>query len=337
VDIKDENGEIRMNRGVGPDIAHSVASPIADLTYRNYDGPIRTRAVRWWIIAAATLRLVGKKPGFWVVFALCLLPYLLHGLQFYVLESRLGSEGTNLFGSHPTHQKWAFMLYQALNGDLNGICLFAIALIVGSGSIASDNRANALLVYLSKPITKGDYLLGKWVGVALAVFGAALVPSLVMWTFMAISYSGEGFFRDDPWLILHLALTAALPAVIHTSMILGFSAWSKSASVAGAVYASVYFLGNTIMGDILGPMTIRDSAQQGVLVQHLSIGGVIDGMAQNILHITEIDSLRMYASRPEHFGGPPAFWPVAAMGAALALIGVVAARAKIRAVEVIRG
>jgi len=53
---------------------------------------------------------------------------------------------------------------------MNSFSILCIALVVGAGAIAADNRSNALMVYLSKPITKGDYLLGKWMGIFLAIF-----------------------------------------------------------------------------------------------------------------------------------------------------------------------
>ena len=49
--------------------------------------------------------------------------------------------------------------------------LLFIALLAGAGSIANDNRANALLVYLSKPCRKVDYLFGKWAGLAMLIAG----------------------------------------------------------------------------------------------------------------------------------------------------------------------
>jgi ABC-2 type transport system permease protein len=220
---------------------------------------------------------------------------------------------------------------------VNSFGLFLIALIIGSGSIAADNRANALLVYLSKPITKGDYLLGKWMGLFLTIFMVALIPALLIWGFLALSYSGDGFFKDDPWLLLHLVLAAAVPAAIHSSLILGFSAWSKSSGIAAAAYASVYFLGNLIVGTILTQLVIRDDPKLGNLVQHLGIEGNIDGIAQNILRITDVETLRGFAINPQQMGPPPDLWPVLSVGIALSVVGIVAARMKIRAVEVIRG
>jgi ABC-2 type transport system permease protein len=318
------------------EVASPVASPIADLTYRNYDGPLRTRAARWWIVALATLRLVSKKPGYWITIVICVLPYLGHGLQFY-LQNRAGLGNNPMFSPPDPKQKWALVVFQSLNGDINCLGLFLIALIAGSGSISADNRANALLVYLSKPITKGDYLLGKWAGVFLAIFGVAFVPGLLLYTSLAFSYARDGFFKDDPWLLLHLTLAAAVQGVIHTSLILGFSAWSKSPSTAGAIYAAVYFVGNIIVGGIMGHLLMRDDYATGNLVQHFAIGGVIDGLAQNLLHVSVVDLFRRSVKGVQPSDTAPALWPLIGLATAMVAISIAAARAKIQAVEVIRG
>jgi ABC-2 type transport system permease protein len=318
------------------EVAPSVASPIADLTYRNYDGPLRTRAARWWIVAVATLRLTRAKPAFWITVIVCVLPYLGHGLFFYQ-QQQMGFGQNPMFNPPDPRQRWALLMFQSLNGNINCLGLFLIALIAGAGSIAADNRANALLVYLSKPLTKGDYLLGKWVGVFLAIFSVAFIPGFILWTFLAFSYSSDGFFKDDPWLLLHFVLAAAVQGVIHASLILGFSAWSKSASMAGAIYAAVYFVGNIIVGGIIGHLLMRDDYSTGNLVQHFAIGGVIDGLAQNLLHVSVVDIFRRRVNGVRPSDEAPALLPLIALACCLVAAGIGAARARIRAVEVIRG
>jgi len=60
------------------------SSPIADLSYRNYDGPLKSRFVRWWVVALAMVRLALKSPTYWIIFAICLLRYILECGSVYV-------------------------------------------------------------------------------------------------------------------------------------------------------------------------------------------------------------------------------------------------------------
>lgn len=305
------------------DLTPPSGSPIADLSYRNFEGPLKPRALRWWIVALATLRPAIKKPGFWVLVALSVLPYLLTGFFLY-LRSQAGIPS---MGENPD-SKYAVALWNALSTQ--GLFLFLMALTVGSGCIAADNQANALLVYLSKPITKGDYLLGKWMGVFLVLFGLAFVPGFCLYSFCLFSYTSDGFLRDDPVLLMRLLGASLVPAVLHASLIVGFSAWSKTARMAGAFYAGVYFITLTIAA-ALSPHTLDGdtltTTQQ--LTRHLSVDGIIKGVSQGIYRIT-------HGPMGINLGTPP-LAPLLLIAIVVCAAGIAAARTKVRAVEVIGG
>ena len=44
-----------------------TSSPIADLSYRNYDGPLEPPISRWWPIARVGILKAFKNKWFWVV------------------------------------------------------------------------------------------------------------------------------------------------------------------------------------------------------------------------------------------------------------------------------
>jgi ABC-2 type transport system permease protein len=312
------------------------AAPIADLSYRNYDGPLLTRKARWWIVALNTLRLAKQKKGFWISAAISVLPYLIIVLQLYLQSRTQTPGGINPFENSSPGQRFASNFFQAYS--FQGFFLFIIALMVGSGSIALDNRSNALLVYLSKPITKGDYLIGKWMGVFLALFAVSLVPSLILYVYCLLSYYGEGFLKNEPWLWLRIIGACAIPAAVHSSLILGFSAWSKTPRMAGAVYAGVFFIGQFIAATTWLIVT-RGNMARGVLIQHLSIDGVIKGLGQNAFGV----DLRMptWNNAKQQMEAlsipPPSLQALLLLGGGLCLLGIVAARMRIRAVEVVKG
>ena len=326
-----------MNYDLPPPPPSVAVSNIADLSYRNYEGPLISRSLRWWTIARSGIKGVMRKPGFWVAIAFCLLPYLIHGFVFYLQEqvSAMGGPASMLQG--PREQRFAQLFYTCLCGNTNEISMFMIALLIGTGSIAADNRANALMVYLSKPITKGDYLLGKWFGVFLTLWLVALLPCLLLFLFCMVLYTSDGFLKENPTLILHVLASSLVPALVHTSLLIGISAWSKSARLVGAVYAATYFVGG-ILSWQLGMSLYPDNPNMNNLVQHFSLNGIMEGIIQNILHITlppGLFSRGLGDSDPT--SAIPMLMPLAITGIVLVVGGILAARAKINAVEVIRG
>jgi hypothetical protein len=158
---------------------------------------------------------------------------------------------------------------------------------------------------------------------------------LALFIYCALSFTGGGFFRHEPTLLWRVALVTAVPAVLHASLITGFSAWSKSPRLAGASYAGLYLLSSIISG-IVGRLELRAHNQTGRLIEHLSVSGVIQGLGQNIYRVSAQVSLGRHGGR---FGlhAPPPLWVMFVVVVTLVILGLVAARLRVRAVEVVRG
>ena len=310
--------------------AAQLASPIADLTYRNYDGPLQTRAVRWWIVAVSGLRQAFRRPGFWVGVALCALPCFFIGLMLY-FQGLAGLTPPRGAMAADEGGRFARAFFQIT--PLQGLLVFIVALNVGSGSIAADNGANALLVYLSKPLTKGDYLLGKWMGVFLLIAGTLLIPNLLLYIFCLLMFFKDGFLSDEPLLIGRVLLACCVPGVLYASLFIGASAWSKTGRAAGGFMAALYFLSAILSGVLFGIFTMRtrDPSDAQLLLQNASIQGIIGGLTQHIYGLAS-----RHIGRGMNIAAAP-LWPLVLVFAGMVAMGVSAARAKVKAVEVVRG
>jgi ABC-2 type transport system permease protein len=161
-----------------------------------------------------------------------------------------------------------------------------IALLVGIGTIANDNRANALLVYLSKPCTKLDYVIGKWLGIFIPMVIAVAIPTFFFYSYCFMSYRSTGFL-SDPWLILKLAAMTTVPAAVHASLALGISSLFKRGGLAGATYSGLYFITYFITTAIyfvradMVPSARNLSAVNGLY--YCSVDGLQIGAAKAIL------------------------------------------------------
>lgn len=327
------------NGPVGPiGQAGGVISPIADLSYRHYDGTLKTRAVRWWIVALAGIRQAIRKWWFWLLVLVSMGPYAFMGLLLF-LQSRFGSEFQQAVFGAPKGSKYATVFFQAYDQQL--FWLMVIGLTVGAASIAADNRSNALQVYLAKPLTKTDYLLGKWMGVFTVVFVAAILPAMLLFTYCLLSYWSEGFLKQEPWLFVKIVGVSAMTAAGYSSLFVGVSAWCRSAMMAGAFSAGAYFATGIVSGILWMAIYFRDfrtgDLAAGALVQNASISGVMKSVAWNIYDVTiraPGGSGRMFANTQVP---PPELWVMLTAYFALVVGGVVAARVRIRAVEVVSG
>lgn len=221
------------------------STPIADLTYRNYDGELSDTRYRWWVIAKATIMVALRKRMLWWVVAGSAGYYLLMICVLFFIDQM--SANVPPGQPNPLNQFLGRIVWrdQFVHGFSFGQMWFLfIALLIGAGSIANDNRANALLVYLSKPCDKKDYLFGKWFGVFLPLFVISAIPSFFFYFYGAMSYRDAGFISSDPWLFPKLVVVLAIGAAFNASLTIGFSSMFNQGRMAGAVYSGLYFLTN---------------------------------------------------------------------------------------------
>jgi ABC-2 type transport system permease protein len=319
-------------------------SPIADLTYRNYDGPLDAPMYRWWVIAKASIRRAVKNKWFWICMVGAGSYYAVMMVVMFVIQQMLlnaGPQAQQGFKTFFGEMNWAD---QFLHGFSFGqIWYMFIALTLGAGAIANDNRANALLVYLSKPCTKTDYLIGKWVGIYLPMLAAMLIPALVFYGYGVMSFRENGFLSQDPWLIVKILVLMPIGAAFETSLILGVSSLFRQGPIAGASYAALYFITN-FFTKLIG-MAYMMSQWNGSgptmgpfrNLFYASIDGVEIGLAKGVLHAG--NTLPFGMKQPP--GGPQ---PIAApnlpitllIAAVLCALVLWFAWTRIRAVEVVR-
>jgi ABC-2 type transport system permease protein len=316
----------------------NATGPIADLSYRSYEGTLDAPTQRWKVIAKQQIMRTVQHKWFWRCVIGASWYYLVMIIVLAFVDSMV--QGTGQDTTRALERLGALdWTAQFLNGYSFGQlwCLF-IAVVAGAGAIANDNRANALLVYLSKPCTKKDYIIGKWVGVFVPVLFAMLAPALFFYMFGAMNYRGYGFISDDPWLLLRVIAMTTFGAAFHASLVLGVSSFFNQGRIATATYVGIYFISNIVtvfLGIIISeahdaPAAMRSLAEA---LYYCSIDGVNIGIAKVFL---DIDSAQIFmgADSGVNIDRPT---PLLALGG-MVLVSALMLRLvwrKVRAVEVV--
>ena len=329
----------------------SASSPIADLSYRNYDGPLTSTDMRWWVIAKTTMLSALKKKSIWVAMAFSAWYYIAMIFVLYFTDQLAQRAGQN--NAQLNYIAGLVWKDQFLHGFSYGQIMYLIVgLIVGAGAIANDNRSNALLVYLSKPCTKLDYIVGKWLGVFLVLLGIMAIPALFFFGYCAMSYRQEGFFYDDYWLFPKLLVMLALGAATFSSLIICFSSLFNQGRLAGASLAGFYFvtyffsvmmLALFLFNSNPGPTRrhphrrSHEVSEMGRIItgnlSYASIDGLNIGMAKAVLHT---DGSPPFGLPPDQDPVPKPSLPlILLIDAAVIVVPVSIAWSRIRAVEVV--
>lgn len=119
------------------------------------------------------------------------------------------------------------------------IFVFFVTILIGAGLIADDRRTNALQIYLSKPLTRIEYVVGK-----LAVLGAFLtfvtwVPAMLL-LFLQMMFAGSTqFLRDNVFLLPAITLFCLLQVLVSALTVLALSSLSKSRRFVSILYAGI--------------------------------------------------------------------------------------------------
>ena len=79
--------------------------------------------------------------------------------------------------------------------------VFVITVYVGAGLIANDRRANALQIYLSKPLMRTEYIAGKLAVLFVFLTLVTLVPALLLLLLQGMFAGTFAFLRNNLFLI----------------------------------------------------------------------------------------------------------------------------------------
>src|SRR4051794_18098137 len=125
--------------------------PIHDQSYRRYGGGKTSPGGAWQVIAVAGIRTMLRKRAFLGVLLFAWGPFIARAIQIYVTANY--AQVASAFGVNA--QTFRDFLGQ------QDFFVFIVTIYVGAGLIANDRRANALQIYLSKPLLRTEYIVGK--------------------------------------------------------------------------------------------------------------------------------------------------------------------------------
>jgi ABC-2 type transport system permease protein len=217
--------------------------PIYDQGYRRYEARAPLRKARFWPITREALRLVLSKRAFLGLIVAAFIPFVVRVVQIYVVTrfpeaGRILPVDGRLFGDF-LNQQIGFTILLSIFG--------------ASGLVANDLRTGAILAYLSRPLTRRDYVLGKLLVPMCLTLAVTLVPALLLYV-SGLSLAPELYLKWElAWIAPAIVVHAFAISLVVSLLTLAISALSRSARVAG--------LG--LFGFIVGSEMVRLVLQEG--------------------------------------------------------------------------
>ncbi len=216
--------------------------PIHDQGYRRYGGTRAAVGRGWAVITRNGVKSLIAKRAFLGLLLFAWSPFVVRAVQVY-LAANFQQAASVLGVKADTFREFL---------DQQGIFVFFVTIYVGAGLIANDRRANALQVYLSKPLTRAEYVAGKLAILFLFLAAVTWVPAIAL-LLVQIMFAGSfTFIRDNIFLIPAITLFSLLQVLLASMTMLALSSMSKSSRFVGIMYAGLMFFTAALFNALRG-------------------------------------------------------------------------------------
>lgn len=236
--------------------------PIHDQSYRRYGGGKATPGWAWTVIAKAGIKQMLRKRAFLGILLLSSAAFIVRAVQLYIAANV--PQAAILAPTAETFREFL---------DNQNFFVFIVTVYVGAGLIANDRRANALQIYLSKPLLRSEYIAGKAAILFTFLMLVTWVPAILLVLLQIMFFGTFEFVKSNLFLFPAITVASLLQVFVATFTILALSSLSKSSRYVAILYTGIIFFTLAIYGVMLG---ITGSTKMSYLSVSANLTQVID-------------------------------------------------------------
>jgi ABC-type transport system involved in multi-copper enzyme maturation permease subunit len=215
--------------------------PIHDQSYRRYGGHKGLPGRAWLVIARAGIVNMIRKRVFLGLLLFAWLPFIVRAVQIYVTTNF--PQVAMLAATAETFRE--FLAQQ-------DFFVFVVTIYVGAGLIANDRRANALQIYLSKPLMRTEYIAGKAAVLFFFLMLVTWVPAMLLLLLQVLFAGNFQFLQKNLFLFPAITVASLLQVLLATFTMLALSSLSKSSRYVSILYTGIIFFTAAIYGVLYG-------------------------------------------------------------------------------------
>jgi ABC-2 type transport system permease protein len=119
---------------------------------------------------------------------------------------------------------------------------FILTALVGPGLVSPDLANHALPLYLCRPFSRAEYVLGKMFVLVSLLSLITWIPGEILFLIQS-SLAGASWMWTNFWMTGSIFLSAASVILVFSLLALALSAWIKRRQAAGAALLAVFFFG----------------------------------------------------------------------------------------------
>jgi ABC-type transport system involved in multi-copper enzyme maturation permease subunit len=155
---------------------------VYEQTYKPYTGALTPEWSRFLIIPRHAFRGVFKSKLFTAFYVICFVPLLVEAVLIYLHHNPVALTIMRVNARDLLPIDGSFFQFFV---NFQGGFAFFVALLVGPPLVSRDLRNNALPLYLCRPFSRTEYVLGKMSVLLILLSWITWIPQLLMFLFQA--------------------------------------------------------------------------------------------------------------------------------------------------------
>jgi ABC-2 type transport system permease protein len=205
-------------------------------TYKAYQGSLTPAWSRFTVLSRYGLGNLFASRPFTAYTVLCFVPFLVGLVLVYVLNSSTAQSLLQIGPHHPVVDNRWFVIFLTIEAWMG----FLLAAWGGPGNITKDFANHSIQLYLSRPLSRAEYLFGK-----VSVLGALLscttwIPALIL--FFVQADLQDGWFGRNYWMAGSIVLVCLLWIAVISLLSMAIAVWVRWRIAATALMLGVFFV-----------------------------------------------------------------------------------------------
>ncbi len=252
-------------------------------TYKPYKGRLTPGWSRFLVLPRYAYQDLFKYKLFTALFVLCYVCPLIYTILIYLRHNTaalkiFAIDVSDVVEALPIGGGFFFFFI-----NIQTTLAFIFTVVIGPVLISRDMANNALPLYLSRPFTRFEYIIGKMSVLLILLSMITWVPGLLLFLFQ--SYLAGGGWMVENWWIANAILTLSFSWLVILSLLAtAFSAWIKWRTAASAALFAIFIIPTPIGFAIQGMFDTNKGHM-------LNLAMAFNGLSRDLFRLDWMDSL----------------------------------------------
>jgi ABC-2 type transport system permease protein len=240
-------------------------------SYRQYEGGLTPEWARFLVLPRYALRDVFGSKFFTAVFCLCFIYPLVAAILIYLHHNANAISLMQINVRELLPIDASFFQYFV---EVQCWLAFILTVLVGPVLVSRDLANNALPLYLCRPFSRAEYVLGKITVLIILLSLVTWAPGLLLFLLQAY-LEGARWIVSNAWMAGAIFVGSMMWIVLLSLLVLAISAWVRWRVVASGALLGLFFITSafsnlvyglflTRMGTLISPEALMRNIWRGL-------------------------------------------------------------------------